>query len=236
MGGGPLAAALRDLPLERWATRFVEGSVQISGRLPEPVETTFDGVAHTLETGMVRIDLDFVGGEGPAFTKVTLAAPRCAVSTDDAAGIGPVIDALHDVGICVEARTDHEVQVTLGHGIEATIPQDGTITMSAAVEGPPETPVLAAALHVQVDGTGIGVRHRQARWLDGLARIRIRRVSLHPDGQVEFDGGAAGMMDWAVTNGLKRASSSITELVKDSPRFERLRAFLRIQPSGSGLG
>ena len=90
--------------------------------------------------------------------------------------------------------------------------------------------LLATALEVRVDGSGIRVRHEQARWLDSLARIRIRRVSLHPDGQVEFDGGASGMMDWAVRSGLERASSRISELVKDSPRFERLRTFLRFDP------
>lgn len=190
----------------------------------------FDDEPHTLTTGMVRIDLTFVGGESPAFTEAHLAAPHCTVRTTDVAGVGPVADVLHDVGVCIEARTDSEVQVSLGRGIEATIPKDGTISVTAVVEGPPETPVLAGTLEVRVDGTGIGVRHRQARWLDALARIRIRKVSLHPDGQVEFDGGGAGVMDWAVTNGLKRASSSITALVKDSPRFERLRTFLRIHP------
>ncbi len=189
----------------------------------------FDGVAHTITIGMVRIDLTFVGAKAPAFTEAVLVGPHCSVRTADVAGVGPVIDVLHDVGLCVEARTDDEVQVMLGHGIEATIPENGTISLSAAVEGPPETPVLAATVEVRVDGTGIGVRHSQARWLDSLARIRINRVSLHPDGQVEFDGGAAGVMDWAVTSGLKRASSSITSLVRESERFERLRSFLRIE-------
>jgi len=195
------------------------------------VITAFGGAAQEVRTGLVRIDLSFVGGDAPRFTAATVVGPGCSVRTDDVAGLAPIVDALHDVGICVEARTDVEARVSLGHGIEATIPESGTISLSAAVEGPPDAPVLAAALEVRVDGTGIGVRHRQARWLDSLARIRIRRVSLHPDGQVEFDGGAAGVMDWAVTDGLRRASNRITELVKDSPRFERLRAFLRVSPT-----
>lgn len=208
--------------------------MQISGRLPEPVTAKFDGVAHEVTTGLVRVDLSFVGGEEPSFTEARIAAPGCTLTTPDVAGLTVLIDALHDVGICVEAHTDGSLQVVLGHGIEATIPEQGVVSLSAVVEGPPEAPVLAGALEVRVDGSGIGVRHRQARWLDALAKIRIRRVSLHPDGQVEFDGGAAGVMDWAVTSGLKQASSRITELVKGSPRFERLRAFLRIDPSADG--
>lgn len=220
---------MRDLPLERWATRFVDGTIQLTGRLTGAVDATFDGDVIRISLGLVRLDLSFVGGEAPAFVEASIAGPGCRLTTADMDGVGEVIDALHDVGLCVEARTDEEVRVTLGHGIEATIPQDGTISLSAVVEGPPETPVLAAALEVRVDGSGIGVRHEQARWLDGLARIRISRVALHPDGQVELAGGGAGVMDWAVSSGLKRASSQITGLVKDSPRFERLRAFLRVE-------
>jgi len=204
--------------------------VRITGRLPGSAVTSFDGAQVDIRTGLVRIELTFSGGDEPEFTEASVVGPGCRVTTTDVSGVGPVVDELHDVGVRVEARTDTEVEVTLGHGIEATIPKNGTISLSAAVEGPPETPVLAAALEVNVDGSGIGVRHSQARWLDSIARIRISRVSLHPDGQVEFDGGGTGVMDWAVNDGLRRASSRITELVKASPRFERLRSFLRVHP------
>ncbi|MEN0064772.1 MAG: hypothetical protein AAGA48_21685 [Myxococcota bacterium] len=227
-----MAAALRDLPLARWASRFVEGTVQISGRLPRAIEPSFDGVPTPIGIGLVRVALNFIGGETPAFAEGTVVGPRCNLTTADGLGVAAVVDALHDVGLCVEARTDGELQVSLGHGIEASVPAEGVVTLSAVVEGPPDAVVLATAVEVSVAGQGIGVRHQQARWLDGLARIRIRRVSLHPNGEVELDGSGAGVMDWAVTNGLRRASSRITELVRDSPRFERLRAFLRLDSPG----
>ena len=74
---------------------------------------------------------------------------------------------------------------------------------------------------------GIRVTHGRAPGLSKVARVRVHRFALPPDGSVHLDGAGRGMLDFAISSGLRQASSRLSALIRESPRFERLRAFLR---------
>ncbi|HHO53517.1 MAG TPA: hypothetical protein ENK18_22270 [Deltaproteobacteria bacterium] len=202
--------------------------MQLAGRLPEPLETSFGGRQVRLPPGTVELELTFRGGEEPQITELQLLAGPVALRLTETSGEGlsALVDQLHDASIRAEAHTEGDLLVKVGHGIEAIVFGGGVVTLTAVVQGPPEDPRLASALEARVGGAGIRVSHSSARWLSALAKIRIHRVSLHPDGSVQLEGGGRGLVDLAVMRGLRRASTRITDLVKQSPRFERVRAFL----------
>jgi hypothetical protein len=80
---------------------------------------------------------------------------------------------------------------------------------------------------VSVDGAGLSIRLPGARWVHALRSIAIRRASLAPDGHVELHGHGAPPFSQAVGAGLRHASHHLSEMVRTSPRFAGVRAFLK---------
>ncbi len=196
---------------------------------------TVAGLHHQLPPGPVKVEIAFLGGTDPVLTAFELVAndyrsrlPEGQQSTGR--GLATLVRALHDAAFVVRAEPDGEVLVKMDNGLEAVVPEGGTITLTAVVEGPPDAPLLCAPLEAKVGGEGIRVSHSSVRWLAALAQVRIHRVALHPDGSVEIQSHKQGsVLDRAVDRGLRKASNTLSDLVRNSPRFERVRTFL---PSG----
>ncbi len=225
-------SVLRTLPLERWARRLVGGAVALSGRFDEPVEVEVAGRRVQLAEGPAALRLAFEGGDRPHLTDLEVEAQGVSVRGTQALASAAqiLLDALHDVSIEITVRTDGEVVLELGNGLQATLADGGSITLKATAEGAPDAPRLVEPLEVDVADHGIRVTHARAPGLSRMARVRVHRFALHPDGHVQLDGGGRGLLDVAVGSGLRRASTRLSDLVRESPRFALLRAFLQHVP------
>lgn len=237
--GVPLRSPLRTLPLTRWATRFSRGSVQISGRTVEPV--TFASSQIAIPPGPISLDLWFDGGGTPTVTALRcVAAPLIIEMSGQKTVVNDVeisleepliaveelLDHLHDLVVHVEAIAGDELWIKLAPGFQATIPSHATITVDAATRGAPNRPRLVRALVISVGGTGLSIRLPGSRWLRALASVAIRGASLAPDGMVELTGHSNGTLDRVVGAGLRHTSNHLSDLVRRSPQFARVRSFL----------
>lgn len=223
---GPVSV-LRSLPVGRWARHLLHGTVRLAGEAPEATRVGADRPVD-LPAGSIVVDLTFEGGEEPSITSLTLTAAdrELPAPASPAAFVAALLDVLHDLAIDLEVHTDGEVVIDLGSGLQATLADGGSIALRAAAHGSPEAPRLVEPLEVDVADHGIKVTHARAPGLSRMARVRVHRFALHPDGTVHLDGGGTGVLDFAVSSGLRRASSRLASLIRESPRFERLRAFL----------
>ena len=87
--------------------------------------------------------------------------------------------------------------------------------------------MLSQPVVMEVDGEGFKLSHQRFRRLASLASLRLEGASLHPDGEVRLKGGAGLGLDRMVRGGLEKASERLSELVRSSPRFARVRSFLK---------
>jgi hypothetical protein len=250
-----MPSPLRSLPVLRWASRFDGGSVVLSGRLVAPFRWCEDGdAAFELPTGPIRVELVFVGGQTPRVPEVRLQSedlvlvlvdgqvhgqgPEPVPATRPMDAIQALVDELHDPSVRVEARPSEDLWVKLAPGLSASLPAGGTITVEAAAIGAPDHPRLRRSLVVSVGGAGLSIRLPGSRWLAVLASVAIRSASLAPDGGVELHGHASGRLNGAVGVGLRQASHHLSDLVRKSPQFARVRKFLDTspaQPRATGL-
>lgn len=243
------ATVVRALPFVRWASRFREGSVELTGVLREPHRLVVDGRSVGIGPGPVAARIDFVGGAEPRLMAAAIDGPGLRLdevdgdtlasaggtSTLDGVHVPSVrmdllldglLDHLHDLAVEAAARPDRDLVVKLSGGVEATVRSGDVVTVRGATAGPPGGPLLDAPLTVTVGGAGLRVSHEKLRWLAALAQVRIQEASLHPDGKVDLQADArAGIHK--VGGGLKRVSDRLSEVVRESPRFARVRAFLR---------
>lgn len=244
-----MSNVLRDLPLVRWASRFQRGTVEFTGVLQLPFDEDIAGRRVRIGCGPVAGRLEFIGGPRPAVLAAavdgpdlhldavaghTLAAGPEHATVDDHAIPLPrmdllldaLLDHLHDLAVEAEAHTDRDLIVKLSHGVEATLPADEVVSVRGSTFGPPAQPLLDAPLVVTVGGTGVRVSHRRMQWLSSLARLSLQEATLHPDGKVALQAQGRGGLQ-RVGGGLQRVSDRLSEVVRRSPRFARVRAFLR---------
>lgn len=228
---------LRSLPLARWTERLLEGRLHVRGSVLEAAVIEAGDTQVALAPGPVEATLTFRGGRQAHVTSLRIEAghgPVDLATHEDAARVAEqLLDHLHDLALDVDVRTDGEVVLDLGNGLHATLADGGSIAMRATAHGTPAAPRLAEPLQVHIADRGIRVTHGNAPGLSRVARVRVHRLDLHPDGSVHLDGGGRGMLDFAVSSGLRRASSRLSALIRESPRFERLRGFLRTPEVGS---
>ncbi len=240
---------VRALPLVRWASRFREGTVELTGHLREPCRVDVAGREVAFPAGLVSARLDFLGGPPPALLAAAVDAPGLVL--DEVAGatlasaggtctldglpvpdlamdllLDALLDHLHDLSAEVAAWPDRDLVVKLSGGVEASVRAGDVVTVRGVTAGAPHGPLLDAPLTVTVGGAGLKVSHEKLRWLAALAQVRIQEASLHPDGKVDLQGEARGGLH-RVGGGLQRVSERLSEVVRDSPRFARIRAFLR---------
>jgi len=218
--------------------------VAFSGVLPEPLSLLEGRVR--LEPGAVTVRLEWLGGPVPAIETAALDAEGLCV--DDTCGrtlavapghatvdgvplpvprvdhlLDELIDHVHDLAVHAEAHSERDLLVKVAAGVEATLPAQEPVVVRGVTTGPPSQPLLDAPLVVTVGGTGVRVSHRRLQWLSSLARVRLQEARLHPDGKVALHAGAAGRR----LRSLDRVSDRLSEVVRRSPRFARVRAFLR---------
>lgn len=210
-----------------WARRFTRGSAEIAGRLVAPVRV---GEAQ-IDAGPVRIEVDFTGGREPRIDRAVAIARqpraggvvRLALTAQQAEAL---VSELWDLDVSAWAIARGDVHLRLAPGMEVDFP-GGRVSVCGSAVGPPDRMVLAGPLEfsaghatVRLSGTD------RLRWLSSLARIRVDRAVLHPDGRVALEGGARRGFDTAVRAGLKSASEALSSLVRSSPRFSVVRTFL----------
>lgn len=230
----PLPSPIRALPYRRWASRFLGGTVLLQGHLAEPWSWPLTGEPVELPAGPVEVSFTFAGGPVLTVPRVELRLPFVRTFDGDGLRLDAVedlLDVLHDLRMSAVVHTDQDLLVRTQPGLEGVIPAGGTVRAEVRTGGPPEAPILEGPLSVTVGGAGVRLGLSRARWLVALADLRIRSATLHPDGAVHLDGGAASLMDRAVGRGLQHASSTLSELVRRSPKFARVRSFLRPVPS-----
>ncbi len=141
-----------------------------------------------------------------------------------------VVERLWDVDASVELEPNGELLVKFPHGVQAALNARAVITLAGAAEGPPHALQLRRPVVMAVDGEGFRLSHERFRRLSSLACLRLEGASLHPDGKVQLRGGARRGLDGVVRGGLERASARLSEIVRRSPRFARLRTFLKTGP------
>ena len=233
------------LPFVRWCRRFREGTVRLRGTVVEPV------VYEQLTVcGPVELVFAFRGGEAPCIVELALSgelvwgglAGSALVANDSACALDEaelegtirrdllaqaVLRGLSDVTAWTEVVPDGEVVVKFQHGVQATISAEAVLTVHGRALGPPTALRLTEPLVMEVDGEGVRLSHQRFHRLASLARLRIEGATLHPDGEVRLKGGANGQLDRLVRGGLHRASARLSDLVRRSPNFARVRRFLQ---------
>lgn len=237
-------STLAGLPVVRWSRKFREGTVRLTGTLHNAVAHE-----HLQAQGPIELVFAFLGGEEPRIIEVALSGElrwddvegTALVVTEDSMAfdeaeqeaslrmdllVQALIAQLGDVKGWAEVLPDGEVVVKFQHGVQATIAADAVLTVQGCAAGPPEGLTLSEALTLEVDGEGLRLSHQRFHRLANLARLRIERASLSPDGEVKLHGGANAGLDRLVRGGLHRASARLSELVRKSPKFARVRRFL----------
>jgi hypothetical protein len=100
------------------------------------------------------------------------------------------------------------------------------LEFTSVAVGPAADLKLDRPLVVSVGNAWVCLSHDRLRFLSSLARVRISKAVLHPDGSVALEGGARRGLDRAARGGLNRASERLSNLVKSAPQFSMVRAFL----------
>lgn len=236
-------STLLSLPFQRWARKFVGGTVRIEGELPA---SELDGIQ--IRGGPAALAFAFAGGPQPTVTVLTLVADldvhgksarsleygdsMCVDGVPDAASVRidlllqHLVERFGDLTAEAEVRPDGEVLVKFQHGVQATLSAGTTVRIAASAQGPAHALQLCAPLTMQVDGEGVRLTHKRFRRLASLAGVRIEGATLDPDGRVRLRGGAEGRLDRLVRGGLAQASDRLSDLVRKSPRFARVRHLL----------
>lgn len=219
--------------------------MRLRGTLQEPVR--FEALE---ARGPIELVFTFQGGQDPSIVELALSGALTwdgvegtavvvteqTVAFDETELEGPVrvdlltralVAQLADVQGWAEVVPDGEVVVKFQAGVQATIAADAVLTVQGCASGSPDALTLSEPLVLQVDGEGLRLSHRRFHRLANLARLRIERASLSPEGEVQLEGGANGGLDRLVRGGLHRASARLSELVRSSPKFSRVRRFLR---------
>lgn len=228
----PLPSPIRALPYRRWASRFLGGVVRLKGHLPTAVAWPVATPPLDLPAGPVEVRFAFTGRPelAVAWVEVLTPTPLRVAEPTSLDAVEGLLDRLHDLEMSAEVHTDQDLLVRTQPGLEGVIPAGGTVRVAVHTEGPPQAPILQGPLSVTVGGAGVRLGLSRARWLVALADLRIRSATLHPDGAVHLESGATGLVDRAMGRGLQHASTALSELVRRSPKFARVRSFLRPVP------
>jgi hypothetical protein len=203
-----------------------------------------------MEEGPLELAFTFTGGASPHIEEVALLG---ALTVDERTGtaldvnadgvlldgermavdlptdllVEAVVARLADVAIWIEVVPDGELLVKFQHGVQAVLNASAVVTLTGAASGPPDNLTLSRAVEMAVDGEGLRLSHRRFRRLSSLASLRLEGASLLPDGEVRLRGGASRGIDRVVRGGLEQASARLSDLVRRSPRFARVRSFLK---------
>jgi hypothetical protein len=256
--GPPPPTQLGALPLARWATRLLRGTVEMRGNVHAAVDLPFGNDVLRLPAGPLSLQLGFVGGPEPWISRLVLTATGLEVPggwrgdrllvVGDAAAIDEttrarlgaslhigtlartLLDHVGDVSVQARAEPDGDLLLRLGGGVEAIVPSGVLLTASGATTGPASDLQLSEPLVVDFGGEGLRFSHEQFRWLARLAVVRLGSATLHPDGSVALEGAGSGTVDVAMRAPLQRASARLSDLVRKSPQFGRVRSFLKRGP------
>lgn len=226
---------LTTLPLLRWARHLDDGTVRVTGTLPEPVQAADLFV----EAGPVRVELLFEGGAGPRVAWARVGGD-VRVDGEDADerrlevpervhGAVGLIDRLADVEVEARVSTRRPLRVDLAEGVGLGVDPDVVVTVSGAADGRPGALRLSRPVVVGFGGEGVRVEHSEWARLSRMADVRLSRLVLHPDGRVRLQGRGAKGLNLAVKGGLTTASARVTRLVRRGERFHSLRDFLRLR-------
>jgi hypothetical protein len=247
-------SALASLPLARWATRLRGGRVELAGRVPSDLIAACGAAEVRLCAGEVSAVVDFVGGPAAALTRVVVVAreglslgaiggfrlelgsgcgaidgePLAEPGLPDVLGpfVTALLDRLADVAVSATAEPDGDIALRMGHGIEVIVPDGMPLTVRGASHGSPAALRLSEPLTVGFGGEGLRLSHEQFRFLARLSVVRLGRATLHPDGSVALEG-RGGLGAELARAPLQKASDRLSELVRRSPGFHRVRAFLK---------
>jgi len=140
------------------------------------------------------------------------------------------VQSLESPSIEATAIPDGDLWMRFGGGLEVRVPAGSVLEVSGAAVGAPDDLTLVAPLVVSIGDAWLRVSSGHLGYLSRLARVRITRATLHPDGSVAIEGGARRGLDLAVRRGLDRASSQLSRLVKSAPQFSIVRSFLAPWP------
>lgn len=246
-------SALGSLPLVKWAMRLRRGRVELAGHLVDAVRLPLGEEASVaISAGPVAAEVEFVGGAVPMLSRVCIVAEGLAVGTaagrslEIAAGavlvdgvaveipeppLGTVAEALleklGDVAVSATAEPDGDIALRIGHGIEVIVPNGVPLTVRGASHGDASALRLSEPLVVGFGGEGLRLSHEQFRWLARLSVVRLGRATLHPDGSVALEGRGGRTAELAMRAPLQKASARLSDLVRRSPGFHRVRAFLK---------
>ena len=180
-----------------------------------------------LPAGDVLLMFDFVGGDCPTITRVDLSAGhlRLVVSSSDLPRLEVLVDGvvhgLQSFEVDANAVPEGQLVVRFGFGLQLGIAETREVRARGAAEMNGLELRLSRPLEITCDGDGIVVGHRRFDVINRLARVRIAKATLHPDGLVELDGGASRPLNRAVRGGLRQTSRHLSDFVRRSPALGR---------------
>jgi len=141
--------------------------------------------------------------------------------------VGRVVELLGDIEVSATIEPGRDLRVRFGEGMVVRIGEEVGLTVVGAARGPASSLRISRPLELQFGGRGVQLSHERFRTLSRLARVQVVRARLHPDGEVRLEGRGAWGFDLAVRGGLQQASKRLSDHVRTSPRFRRVREFLR---------
>ena len=228
------------------------GVVELSGRLSSGVAVRAGDRQVLVPACALRVEVAFTGGPEPRIDVVGFDAEGMAVDGQATAAVvlcadadGAEGEALHvdgkalqqlmldvlerfsDVSMVARAEPEGELVLHLGQGVRVHVPRGAVLELSGATAGGSTDLVLSEPLVVAFGGEGLRLSHEQFKFLSRLASVRLSQATLHPDGSVDLEGHGSRWIDVALRVPLAKASTRLSDLIRQSPNFHRLRAFLR---------
>ncbi|MBT3219498.1 MAG: hypothetical protein HN348_10435 [Proteobacteria bacterium] len=128
---------------------------------------------------------------------------------------------LGDLAVRATVEADGRLLVQYGPGFEVRLADGAMVTIKGACRGTPSTLRLCRPLEVHCRGDGLSISHKQLKRLAKLAKVRIEKATLHPDGSVRLEGGAIAPLRGAVRGGLHTTARQLSRLVRRTPAIKR---------------
>ena len=252
-----LRSALNRLPVPSWLHRFEHGTLRISGVVHEVVQIEIGSFVLSLQPGAVRISVVFQGGAS-AFVSKLFVDGGGLVWTDadretvgerwswqegiavmDDAPVGRVegrksraVEAmsqhLSDVHVEVRVVPAEALRLTAMGGLAVNVPSGVVMTAVGCTTGRPDGLVLSRPMIVGFAGEGVELAMSKFQRLSRLLSVRIQRLTLHPNGQIELEGRGMRGMRRAVNKGLDTTADILSDMVREGASFAVIRPFLAV--------
>ncbi|MBN2801084.1 MAG: hypothetical protein JXX28_18240 [Deltaproteobacteria bacterium] len=213
------------LPVGRWAAHVTCARLDVEGHAARAGGVVAEGDARAEVHFSSERGVEWVGlHQGPSV--------RAYHYQDAEIALDDLIAALGGGRFNLRARPKAGLRIRFGHGVVVQVPPEAMVQVTGLVSGAPAHMVLSEPLAVSFGEQGVMLVFTPLEALTRAASVRVTSFTLAPDGRVHLEGRGSRGFDTAVRAALAAASLSLTELIRRSPRWSRVRALLPEAPEG----